>query len=119
MTDLLIRNVTLSDGRVGQDLLALAGRIAAIGPALTAPAGIPVLDALEIDNPVLFGHSDGGSIALLHAGLTTRPTAAVAVLAPHVLVEDISVTSIEAAKRTYETTDLREKLRRLRKHFFN
>ena len=71
-----------------------------------------LLDALEIDNPVLVGHSDGGSIALLHAGLTTRPTAALAVIAPHVLVEDISIASIEAAKRTFETTDLREKLRR-------
>ena len=71
-----------------------------------------LLDKLEIDNPVLFGHSDGGSIALLHAGLTQRPTAALVVLAPHVLVEEISITSIEAAKVAYETTDLREKLQR-------
>ncbi|MEY4749976.1 MAG: hypothetical protein RIQ60_2190 [Pseudomonadota bacterium] len=40
--DLLIRNVNLPDGRTGQDVLVLAGRIAAVGPALTAPAGIPV-----------------------------------------------------------------------------
>ncbi len=44
MTDLLIRNVMLPDGRAGQDVLALAGRIAAVGPALTVPAGVPVLD---------------------------------------------------------------------------
>ena len=44
MNDLLFRNVTLPDGRTGQDVLALAGRIAAVGPALTAPAGVPVLD---------------------------------------------------------------------------
>ena len=42
--DLLVRNVALPDGRAGQDVLALAGRIAAVGPALAAPAGIPVLD---------------------------------------------------------------------------
>ncbi len=44
MSDLLVRNATLPDGRTGQDLLALAGRIAAVGPALAAPAGVPVLD---------------------------------------------------------------------------
>jgi cytosine deaminase len=44
VSELLVRNVTLPDGRSGQDLLALAGRIAAIGPALAAPPGIEVLD---------------------------------------------------------------------------
>jgi cytosine/creatinine deaminase len=43
--DLLIRNATLPDGRTGIDLLALAGRIAAVGPALAAPAGVPTEDA--------------------------------------------------------------------------
>ncbi len=44
MSDLLVRNVTLADGRTGQDLLALEGRIAAVGPALAAPAGTAMLD---------------------------------------------------------------------------
>jgi pimeloyl-ACP methyl ester carboxylesterase len=69
-----------------------------------------LLDRLDIDAPVLLGHSDGGSIALLHAALTTRPVTALVVMAPHVLVEDVSIASIEAAKVTYETTDLRDKL---------
>ena len=43
-TDLLVRNVVLPDGRTGQDVLALKGRIAAVGPALAAPEGTPVLD---------------------------------------------------------------------------
>jgi cytosine deaminase len=42
--DLFVRNVALPDGRSGQDVLALGGRIAAIGPALAAPAGIAELD---------------------------------------------------------------------------
>jgi pimeloyl-ACP methyl ester carboxylesterase len=71
-----------------------------------------VLDALEIDNPVLFGHSDGGSIALIHAGGAGRPVAGVAVLAPHVLVEEISVTSIAAAGESYRSTNLGERLAR-------
>lgn len=71
-----------------------------------------LLDALGIDNPILFGHSDGGSIALIHAGGSGRKVRGVVALAPHVLVEDISVKSIAGAKHTYETTDLRERLGR-------
>ncbi|MBK8740783.1 MAG: alpha/beta hydrolase [Betaproteobacteria bacterium] len=70
-----------------------------------------LLDQLHIANPVLFGHSDGASIALLHAGLTSRPVAALVAMAPHVMVEDISIASIEAASVTWQTTDLRERLR--------
>ncbi len=42
---MLIHNATLPDGRTGIDLLVQGGRIAAIGPALTAPEGTPVIDA--------------------------------------------------------------------------
>jgi predicted amidohydrolase len=42
---MLIRNATLPDGRTGVDVLALDGRIAAVGPALPAPPGIEVVDA--------------------------------------------------------------------------
>ncbi len=44
MNDLCVRDVALPDGRRGQDVLALAGRIAAVGPALAAPPGTPELD---------------------------------------------------------------------------
>jgi pimeloyl-ACP methyl ester carboxylesterase len=70
------------------------------------------LDALGIVNPVLFGHSDGGSIALIHAGASGRKVAGIVALAPHVFVEEISVTSISAAKTAYESTSLRERLAR-------
>ena len=43
--DLLIRNASLPDGRTGIDLLALGGRIAALAPALPAPAGVQFIDA--------------------------------------------------------------------------
>lgn len=68
-----------------------------------------LLRALAIDRPVLLGHSDGGSIALLHA--SRRPVSACIVMAPHVLVEEISLRSIEAARDSYEVT-LRERLDR-------
>ena len=75
-----------------------------------------LLHALAID-PIsdrlwLFGHSDGGSIALLHAALPTALVRGLVVLAPHVLVEPVSIASIEQARQAYESTDLREKLSR-------
>ena len=70
-----------------------------------------LLQALNVQEaPWLFGHSDGGSIALLFA--TRHATAGVIVLAPHIKVEDISVKSIAIAKETYENTDLRQRLNR-------
>jgi pimeloyl-ACP methyl ester carboxylesterase len=71
-----------------------------------------LLDTLAIERPILVGHSDGGSIALIHAGSAIRPLAAVVTMAAHVLVEDISVASIAAARIAFETTDLRAKLAR-------
>ena len=70
------------------------------------------LDQLRIDRPILIGHSDGGSIALIHAGAAARPVTAVVTLAAHVMVEEVSIASIAAAKTTYETTNLRARLAR-------
>ena len=67
------------------------------------------LDRLEIEDLVLFGHSDGASIALIHAG-ALGGTKALILEAPHVLVEDIGVKSIAAAKVAFETTDLKSRL---------
>jgi pimeloyl-ACP methyl ester carboxylesterase len=69
-----------------------------------------LLAACGIERPVLLGHSDGASIALLYA--SRHPTAACIALAPHLFVEDISLRSIEATRVAYETTDLRSKLSR-------
>jgi pimeloyl-ACP methyl ester carboxylesterase len=70
-----------------------------------------LLSKLEIESPILVGHSDGGSIAIIYAGAHDRVRGLV-LLAPHVFVEDLSVASIAAAKVAFETTDLREKLGR-------
>ncbi len=69
-----------------------------------------LLQALGIDKPVLFGQSDGGSIALLYA--SQHPVTGVIAMAPHVRVEDISISRIEAAREAYETTGLKAKLAR-------
>jgi pimeloyl-ACP methyl ester carboxylesterase len=75
-----------------------------------------LLDKLEVQRPILFGHSDGGSIALIHAGGSGRPVAGVIAMAPHVVIEDISIKSIMAAKQTYESTDLKIRLSRYHAH---
>jgi pimeloyl-ACP methyl ester carboxylesterase len=70
-------------------------------------------DALDIRQPVwLFGHSDGGSIALLHAGRFPERVAGLVVLAPHIFVEDVTVENIQQARRAYLETDLPQKLGR-------
>jgi pimeloyl-ACP methyl ester carboxylesterase len=67
-----------------------------------------LLDRFRIDAPVLIGHSDGGSIALLYAA-TATPRGLV-LLAPHVFVEPCSIDSIRRIREQYATTDLRERL---------
>ncbi|MEZ5535376.1 MAG: alpha/beta hydrolase [Thiolinea sp.] len=75
-----------------------------------------LLDALAIDTakrPVwLFGHSDGASIALLYAARFPDKLAGLIVLAPHIMVEELTIRSIEQAKLTYQQTNLRDKLGR-------
>jgi pimeloyl-ACP methyl ester carboxylesterase len=72
-----------------------------------------LLGALGVKQPVwLFGHSDGGSIALLHAARFPDRVAGAIVLAPHILVEDLSVASIAEARTAYLETDLKQRLAR-------
>ena len=70
-----------------------------------------LLQQLHIENPILVGHSDGGSIALIYAGAHNHVRGLI-LLAPHVFVEDLSVTSIYEAKLRFEKTNLAEKLAR-------
>jgi pimeloyl-ACP methyl ester carboxylesterase len=78
---------------------------------------LPELRAtLGLDDVILFGHSDGGSIALLHAGTGGAagkwPVRGVIAEAPHVFVEDETIAGIEEAKVAWETTDLPQKIGR-------
>jgi pimeloyl-ACP methyl ester carboxylesterase len=66
--------------------------------------------ALGLDRVVLVGHSDGGSIALLHAG--TADLDGLVVLAPHVFVEEAGLRGIEQARRDYVEGDLRARMTR-------
>jgi pimeloyl-ACP methyl ester carboxylesterase len=68
------------------------------------------LSVLGISSPVLVGHSDGASIALLYAG--GSPAGGVVAIAPHVIVEDRSIAGIEAARSRYLSSDLPERMAR-------
>lgn len=72
-----------------------------------------LLAALGVTEPVvLFGHSDGGSIALLYAARSPAAVRALVVMAPHIVVEPVSITSIRAARAAWSTTDLPQRLAR-------
>ena len=66
----------------------------------------------EISDPILVGHSDGASIALIYAAAHPEKVRALVLEAPHVIVEEISVASIAAIGQAYRTTSLREKMAR-------
>ncbi len=72
-----------------------------------------ILAGLDVGPHVLVGHSDGGSIALIHAGAAPRPgLVGVAVMAPHVFVEQIGAAAILRAREAWERGELRERLAR-------
>ncbi len=70
-----------------------------------------LLAALAIVDPVLIGHSDGASIALINAG-AGHGVRGLILEAPHVFVEDVTVASIAAAKESYRASDLGRRLAR-------
>ena len=72
-----------------------------------------VLDAIGFRRGILVGHSDGASIATIYAGgVQDHRIRGLALIAPHFVVEDISIQSIATIKVAYETTDLKTKLGR-------
>ncbi|MEA2861629.1 MAG: hypothetical protein QOC72_3668 [Methylobacteriaceae bacterium] len=76
-----------------------------------------LLDAIGFRRGILIGHSDGASIATIYAGgVQDHRVRGLSLIAPHFVVEDVSIASIAAAKQAYESTDLRDKLARWHKH---
>jgi pimeloyl-ACP methyl ester carboxylesterase len=79
-----------------------------------------LLDAIGFRRGMLLGHSDGASIAAIYAGgVQDHRVRAIALMAPHFIVEDVSVKSIAEIRTAYETTGLREKLARWHKDVDN
>lgn len=71
-----------------------------------------LLARFQLGDVVLFGHSDGASIAIIYAAAQTIPVRALVLEAPHVFVESICVESIARIERAYQTTDLPQRLER-------
>ena len=70
-----------------------------------------LLASLGVEQPFLIGHSDGASIALIHAGAGHAVRGVVA-MAPHVFIEPLCLTSIANATHAFESTDLAQRLGR-------
>jgi len=79
-----------------------------------AQHALPALfQALAVDElPWLFGHSDGGSIALLYASAYPDRVSGLIVVAPHVFVEEVTIANIDRARVAFKAGDLQEKLSR-------
>jgi pimeloyl-ACP methyl ester carboxylesterase len=72
-----------------------------------------LLDQIGFRRGLLLGHSDGASIAAIYSGShQDHRVEGVVMIAPHFIVEDISVASIAGIKTAYETTELKAKLAR-------
>lgn len=71
-----------------------------------------LLDELEIKEMILFGHSDGGTIALISASKYPEKTKAVICEAGHIFVEDVTVKGVSDAFEAYKTTSLPERLQK-------
>ena len=72
-----------------------------------------VLDEFQINEAILVGHSDGGSIAIIHAGGARRERLRGLLLeAPHVFVEEFGLQSIRGLARDYQNGDLKHRLER-------
>lgn len=69
-----------------------------------------LLKTLQIEKPILFGHSDGGSIALIFAGKYPQLPKAIITVGAHIFVEDVTVKGIQDAEEAYKTTNLKQKL---------
>jgi pimeloyl-ACP methyl ester carboxylesterase len=69
-----------------------------------------LLTAVDAPEPILVGHSDGGSIALVHA--SAHRVTGLVLLAPHVVVEDVTVQAIRETRRQFEDGELRDRMAR-------
>ena len=83
-------------------------------PRFMHDEGLEVLPALlarhGIEQPILVGHSDGGSIALIHAA--HHPVTGLVLIAPHAFVEDFTVEEIRRTRELYEAGGLRQRMAR-------
>ena len=113
--------------RIGHPVLVYSRHGYGRSAQLTQPRGVDymhyeattvlpeLLTQLDVRDPLLIGHSDGASIAIIHAG-SGNAVSGLALMAPHVFVENVSIDAIVGAKRAFETPELADKLARYHDH---
>ncbi len=67
-----------------------------------------LIETVGVTDPILIGHSDGASIALLHA--SQYQVRGLVLLAPHAFTEPSGLAEIRRARHRFETTDLAERM---------
>jgi len=76
-----------------------------------------MLNALGIEQAIFLGHSDGATIAAIHAGKINDPRVkGVVLMAPHFFTEEIALNAIQQAKDAYEHGELKPSLAKYHKH---
>ena len=75
-----------------------------------------VLEQVNINDAILIGHSDGGSIALIFSAIHGNKVRGIITEAAHVFVEDVTIAGIRQAAELYETTDLKYRLHKFHKN---
>lgn len=71
-----------------------------------------LLDRLGLEQVILFGHSDGGSLAQIGAASCPDQVVAIVTLAAHIYVDSLTLGGIREAVERYRTTDLPQRLAR-------
>lgn len=71
-----------------------------------------LLAELNINNSILFGHSDGGTIALITAAKYPERVEAIICEAGHIFVEEVTLKGVYDAWEAYKTTNLPERLQK-------
>jgi pimeloyl-ACP methyl ester carboxylesterase len=104
-----LRTIAFSRFGHGRSALPLAPRTPASMHEDARVVLPEVLAGLGVERPLLVGHSDGASIALIHAA--EHPVSGLVLLAPHVFVEDMCVAAIEEVDAGFEAS-LRERMAR-------
>ena len=72
-----------------------------------------LLDAIGFEQGLVVGHSDGASIAALYGGgVQDHRVRGLVLMAPHFIVEDVTINSIREIRQAFDTTDVRTRFQR-------
>jgi len=72
-----------------------------------------LLDSIGFRQGLLVGHSDGASVAAIYGGsVQDHRVRGLVLMAPHFIVEDVTINSIREIRHAFDTTDVRQRFQR-------